>query len=184
MERFISFFHNTNTKHTHIVNYIINSIVKFICHKNKLNTIIELINKPMKPFSKIKFSKKSIKFFRILSKTLNIQIQHSCEIGEYKAITTESLYYVDGYHNCTIHKCNGQKPCIFNNVIFEFQGNYFHGNKDIYKNTDKCLGVSYKIIWLKDNIKQNNLEKSNYKVICIWETFYDSLIKVFEKKLL
>jgi len=184
MERFISFFHNTNIKHIHIVNYIIYSIVKFIVSKHKFNTILEIINKPMKPFSKIKFSKKSIIFFRILSKILNIQIQHSCEIGEYKAITTKRVYYVDGYHNCLIHKCNGQKQCIFNNVIFEFQGDYFHGNKNKYKKTDKCLGIIYKKIWKKDKIKQNNLEKSNYKVIYIWESFYDSLIKVFEKRLL
>jgi hypothetical protein len=183
MERFISFFHNTSHKHTHIITHIIKSIIKFIHNKNKLSIILELINKPLKPYSKIKFSKKSIHFFRIISKILNIQIQHSCEIGEYKAITDKRLYYVDGYHNCLIHKCNGVKPCLYNNVVFEFQGNYFHGNKFIYKETDKCLGIPYKIIWKKDKIKLNNLEKSNYKVICIWETLYDILMKIFEKRL-
>ena len=63
MERFISFFHNTNIKHIHIVNYIIYSIVKFIVSKHTFNTILEIINKPMKPFSKIKFSKKINYFF-------------------------------------------------------------------------------------------------------------------------
>ena len=83
-----------------------------------------------------------------------------------------------------IHKCNGVKPYLYNNFMFESQGNYFHGNKFIYKETDKFLDIQYKIIWKKDKIKLNNLEKSNYKVIYIWETFFDDLMKVFRQKIM
>ncbi len=178
MENLIKFFHNTKQSNYNIIKYFVNSIYKFIQYKSNHTIIRNIINETYFVKSKIKYSKKSIIFFNILSYILNIKIQHSCNDGEFK--TKQHRYYVDGYHNCLSHQCSNTK-CMFNNVIFEFNGNYYHGNPLYYSKNDRCYGIKYKTIWKKDILKINNLENSGYKVICIWESFYDNLLQILNK---
>mgnify|MGYP001308619122 FL=1 len=52
--------------------------------------------------------------------------------GEHKERKDNGYFWpVDGYHNCEKHKCCGtrEKPCIWNNYVFEFQGTYWHKDK-------------------------------------------------------
>ncbi len=180
MERYIIYFHTTSNKHINIVNLIIYFNELFIQNKSKYKFILDLIKQPCIPITKVSSSTKSIQCLRFLSNILKIEIQHSCHIGEYKIKAYNKTWFVDGFHNCSLHKCN-KKTCLFNNVIFEFQGNYYHGNRYLYDSTDKCFGIPYSLIWKRDKFKQNCLENKEYKVIYIWETFFDDLLKVLLK---
>lgn len=73
-------------------------------------------------------------------------------------ISENLFYYVDGFDP-------------INKVVYEFNGDYWHGNPTIYdpnkinKNTKKSFGFLYS----KTLEKQNKLEQLGYKVISIWE---------------
>ena len=74
----------------------------------------------------------SMEFLNTFGKINNIEIQHAMNKGEYKVKQTNGYFSpVDGYHNCSIHRCDGthEKPCIWHNFVFEFQGTYWHKNK-------------------------------------------------------
>jgi len=74
-----------------------------------------------------------LEFLKIFGNTNNIEIQHTNNKGEFKLRNPENGYMwpVDGYHNCAIHRCTGDRhnPCIWNNTVFEFQGTYWHRDK-------------------------------------------------------
>ena len=71
-------------------------------------------------------------FFDKFSKANNIEIQHAMNCGEHKERKQNGYFWpVDGYHNCEKHGCSGtkDKPCFWNNYVFEFQGTYWHKDK-------------------------------------------------------
>jgi len=176
MKKYNTYFHKSYNKHLYIISNIIKLTINYIKHKHSPKYYLNLINKKNLPITKVKSSIKSIQCFTILTKILNIEIQYSCHKGEYYVIINNKKRYVDGFHNCSIHKCN-KTHCIFKNVIFEFQGNYVHGNHTQYHSTDKFHKIPYSEIWKRDKIKQKQLEKKGYKVIYIWESFIDDLFK-------
>lgn len=74
-----------------------------------------------------------IEFLNTFSKIHNIEIRHSMNGGEHKERKKNGYFWpVDGYHNCSEHKCCGSvdRPCIWNNYVFEFQGTYWHKDKE------------------------------------------------------
>lgn len=75
--------------------------------------------------------KKQIAWLNYLSKQNNIHIQHAMNYGEYKIPNTR--YRVDGY-------------CKETNTIYQFHGDFFHGNPKFYKSHD-INPVNKKIIW-------------------------------------
>ena len=79
---------------------------------------------------------------------------------------------VDGYHNCHLHKCSGdlETPCQYNNNIWEFQGDYFHGNTEKYNKDDTFHGVSYSKKQNKDLDKKKFYEEKGYVVNIKWES--------------
>ena len=70
-------------------------------------------------------------------------------------------YIVDGYDPIT-------------NTIYEFNGDFWHGNPSKYKNYDvnQILGKSFGELYKKTLEKENNLKKLGYNVISIWESDY------------
>jgi len=58
------------------------------------------------------------------------------------------------------------------NLIIEVQGDYWHGNPNIYSDTDPNLKPLNETQKYKQNldILKNNYIKNTYKIICIWET--------------
>ena len=74
----------------------------------------------------------SIEFFNQFEKVNNIEIQHAMNGTEHKERKENGYFWpVDGYHNCKKHRCCGteDKPCVWNNYVFEFQGTYWHKDK-------------------------------------------------------
>jgi hypothetical protein len=109
-----------------------------------------------------------------LSNTLCIEIQHEHNKGEFQLRNPNNGYFwpVDGYHNCHLHKCSGdlETPCQYNHHIWEFQGDYFHGNPLKYNKDDTFHGVSYSKKHNKDLDKKEFYEKNGYNVNIKWES--------------
>ena len=148
-------------------------ICKIINNKN-----VVLLNDHKKITSKV-----SIEFLKFKSAELHIEIQHIDNGGEFKLRNPDNGYFwpVDGYHNCEIHTCSGNKnnPCLYNNYIWEFQGDYYHGNPTKYISSDKFHDVSYDTKHKKDLAKKTFYEKNGYVVNIKWEGEW-----VKEKKLM
>ncbi len=98
----------------------------------------------------------SIEFFDKFSKINNIEIQHAMNGVEHKERKPNGYFWpVDGYHNCENHKCCGTRetPCIWNKYVFEFQGTYWHRDKQ-QKDLDKkkfYINKGYKWFEISEN---------------------------------
>ena len=64
---------------------------------------------------------------------------------------------------------------INGNIIYEFYGDYWHGNPSIYNEFDfnKSVGKTFGELYKKTIDRERILEDSGYKVISIWESEYD-----------
>ena len=107
------------------------------------------------------FSKIAIEWLDSIMKKENIFIQHARNIGEKEIILNYKRIKFDGY-------------CEKTNTVYEFHGDYFHGNSKMYKKDDmnllskKTYGELY-----KNTIDRENIIKSNgYNLISIWESDY------------
>jgi hypothetical protein len=107
------------------------------------------------------FSKVSIKWLESIEQSDNIVIQHAGNIGEKKIKINNKLFKVDGY-------------CEKTNTIYEFYGDFWHGNPDIYNETNihplnkKMYGELYNETMDREKILINE----GYKLITIWESDY------------
>jgi G:T-mismatch repair DNA endonuclease (very short patch repair protein) len=72
-----------------------------------------------------------------------------------------SKYIVDGYDPIT-------------NTIYEFNGDFWHGNPSKYKKFDinPISGKTFGELYKKTLEKEDNLKKLGYNVISIWESDY------------
>jgi len=73
---------------------------------------------PLCPKKTRGYSAKAIKWLNYLSGFFNLKIKHACNGGEYKVkseASGNSYYSFDGYN-------------VFYNIVFEYLGDYFHGN--------------------------------------------------------
>jgi hypothetical protein len=89
--------------------------------------------------------------------------------GEYRIPNTN--YYADGYDEKT-------------NTIFEFQGDYWHGNPKIFQSdqinpTTKC---TFGELYNKTLNKRKILEDLGYKYIEVWENDWNTLKRIILKK--
>jgi len=120
----------------------------------------------------INYSKKQILWLDFLSKLCNINIQHAENDGEY--LIPETKYRADGF-------------CKENNSIYEFHGDFWHGNPNIYKDDDintitKC---TYKELYDKTLKKEEILKNLGYNLVVIWEYDWKKInryIKILQQK--
>lgn len=93
----------------------------------------------------------------------NIDIQHS--ENEFKIPGTN--YFVDGY-------------CQETNTIYEFHGDFWHGNPKLYLSSEyhpinkKTFGELYE----KTMIRENTIRDLGYSVVSIWEREWKLLTKI------
>jgi hypothetical protein len=110
-------------------------------------------------------SKVSIEYLNYVSNTCCIEIQHELNGGEFQLRNPANGYFwpVDGYHKCGLHKCIGTSdaPCQYNNYIWEFQGDYFHGNPEKYSATDLFHNNRYDVKHKKDADKKDFMKKTD-----------------------
>lgn len=110
------------------------------------------------------YSKQSIAWLDFLQKVNNMKIQHAENEGEYRLPETKKK--VDGY-------------CKETREIFEFHGDYWHGNPMVYEpefenQTTYCtMGELYK----KTMQRQKRFEDLGYKVHVMWEYDWKNLEK-------
>lgn len=88
-----------------------------------------------------------------------IYIQHAMNEGEYKIPGTR--YTADGY-------------CRATNTIYEFHGDYWHGNPEIYEadvmneSTNCTMGELYQ----KTLLKEQKIKELGYNLVVMWENTY------------
>jgi len=142
----------------------------------------EIIDKKQK---NKKTSNACVEWLTHLSNTLCIEIQHKHNKGEFQLRNPNNGYFwpVDGYHNCNLHKCSGnlENPCQYNNNIWEFQGDYFHGNPLKYNKDDTFHGISYLKKHNKDLDKKKFYEEKGYNVNIKWESEWVEDKKLMKK---
>ncbi len=66
---------------------------------------------------------------------------------------------------------------VFDNIIIEVNGDYFHANPEIYVEGSKVNGVTADRIWEKDRRKKDIAVSNGYGYIVIWENLIRSLDK-------
>ena len=104
----------------------------------------------------ILYSKMQILWLNFLSIYHNIHIQHVLNDGEFLIPTTK--YKADGY-------------CEETNTIYEFHGDFWHGNPEIYKQDEinKKTNCSFKELYEKTIIKEEKIKELGYNLVIIWE---------------
>lgn len=110
------------------------------------------------------FSQKSLIWLDNIAKQQNIHIQHAGNGGEYRIPNTKLS--ADGF-------------CIETNTIYEFDGDAYHGNPNLYNPTDKCHPYDKQLtaseLFSNTIIKHTKLKELGYNVITIWESDFDKL---------
>ena len=114
------------------------------------------------------YSKTQIIWLELISSTKNIYIQHAENQGEYKIPNTN--FKADGY-------------CEETNTIYEFHGDYWHGNPKrfnptIINNTTHC---TFGDLYQKTIDKEKKIKELGYNLISIWESDWIHFIRVIRK---
>jgi len=122
-----------------------------------------------KQCSKKMCSKMQIDWIKFMEVRYSTEIQHAfCETGEYKIPSTR--YKADGYSE-KLH------------TIFEFHGDFYHGNPKFYNRNDvntvckKTFGELYR----KTCEKQQKIVDLGYNLVTIWEYQWKIFIKSVKK---
>lgn len=68
---------------------------------------------------------------------------------------------------------------IENKIIWEFYGDYWHGNPNVFnhKKINKNNGATFEELYLKTKMKEKYLLNNGYSIISIWETKYKQFKK-------
>ena len=118
------------------------------------------------------YSKKQILWLNHISKYYNLNIQHA-EIT-YEFTIPETQYRADGY-------------CKENNTIYEFHGDFWHGNPNIYNHNDinKITNCTFKELYDKTIIKEKRIKELGYNLVVIWEYDWNKInkcVKILQQK--
>jgi len=118
------------------------------------------------------YSKPQIKWLDFLSKYYNIDIQHAENDGEYLIPTTK--YNADGF-------------CKENNTIYEFHGDYWHGNPMKFDPDDinEIIKKTFKELYDETLIRENKIKDLGYNLVTIWEYDWKKInrcIKILQNK--
>lgn len=107
------------------------------------------------------FSKVAIKWLESIEQNENIVIEHAGNIGEKKIKINGKLFKFDGY-------------CEKTNTIYEFYGDFWHGNPKIYNETDihPLNKRMYGELYNETIEREKNLINEGYKLVTIWESEY------------
>lgn len=127
-----------------------------------------LVNKKRRKYKG--YSSKCIVWLEMLIQLTHTQIQHEKNGGEVTVSYTDqsgksSYIQVDGYDRST-------------NTVYEFNGNYWHGNPRMYDSGDinPSLNVTYGSLYEKTKQRERLIRSLGYNLIVLWEDEYDSLV--------
>jgi len=107
----------------------------------------------------VSYSKQQLEWLNYLSVTSDY-IQHAQNYGEFQIPTTNM--YADGYEPTT-------------NSIYEFQGDFWHGNPAVFNGEDinPRTGTSYASLYEKTQRKITKLKELGYNVYEMWESDWE-----------
>lgn len=110
------------------------------------------------------YSIKAILWLNFISKMENINIQHAENGSEFIIPTTKMR--ADGY-------------CKETNTIYEFHGDFWHGNPNKYNSNDisGVCGIPFGELYKKTLEKENLIKELGYNLIVIWESDWDKICK-------
>ncbi len=110
------------------------------------------------------YSYACITWLESVMETEGIYIQHMLNIGEYR-FPEMSRCTADGY-------------CAKTNTIYEFHGDYWHGNPDIYAPNvyNKSLHKSMGELYQKTTDRENKIKELGYNLVVMWESDFNNLI--------
>lgn len=137
-----------------------------------------------RPYSQIQ-----IKWIKELEKTNHIKIRHAlstkskskklkcvkngktcgkcneCRGGEYYIL---GIGKVDGY-------------CKKTNTVYEFHGDYWHGNPNLYPENEihPIIGISYGQLYRNTLDRDNKIRNLGYNLVVIWESEYKNTLLKF-----
>lgn len=112
------------------------------------------------------YSKVSIRWLNYIAKKDNIFIQHYDNVGEKKIKVSNNYIRFDGY-------------CEDTNTVYEFLGDFYHGNPNIYKsnNYNLLLKKTYGELYDKTVKRNNKITNLGYNLVTIWESDFIKLEK-------
>jgi hypothetical protein len=112
------------------------------------------------------YSKISLRWLNYIAKKDNIFIQHYDNIGEKKMKVNNKYIRFDGF-------------CEDINTVFEFLGDFYHGNPNIYRSNDynSLLKKTYGELYEKTVERNNLIIKLGYNLVTIWESDFIKLEK-------
>ena len=114
------------------------------------------------------YSKSSIKYLNFMEKIYNIQIKHAENGGEHIIINTN--YNADGY-------------CKETNTIYEFHGDFWHGNPKLYNsNSINCKNKkTFGELYQKTLEREKQIKDLGYNLVVIWEYDWNIINKSIRK---
>ena len=94
----------------------------------------------------------------------NINIQHAINGIEYTILKTN--YKADGY-------------CKETNTIYEFHGDFWHGNPKKYRSDDinKITKCTFGILYEKTMQKEKTIKELGYNLVVMWESDWNKINK-------
>jgi hypothetical protein len=174
--QFVELLLKRNVEHPHKKVYLAdgeiytqqNSKLKFTCDKGHIwstlpgDVIHRKIGCPFCASSKT-FSFMAIEWLTQIERNENITIIHRGN-SDKEYVLPGTKYTVDGY-------------CKENNTVYEFYGNYWHGNPRIYKKEDINERAKMTFGELYDNTikKENAIKEMGYNLITMWEDEFDNI---------
>lgn len=166
--------HN-NTYSYEKTNYIksrINVIITCKIHGDFLQTPNDHLNdNGCKKCTMSGFSKVSIRWLNYIANKDNIFIQHNDNVGEKKIKVNNNYIRFDGF-------------CEDTNTVYEFFGDFFHGNPNIYKSDDynSLLKKTHGDLYNKTIKRNEKITNLGYNLVTIWESDFIKLEKEQKKK--
>jgi len=110
-----------------------------------------------------KFSKKQIEWLNFIQTLNGITIQHAMNGNEHTILNTR--YKADGY-------------CLETNTIYEFHGDLWHGNPNLYNPDDiSFFGVKYGELYEKTVERENIIKELGYNLVVMWESDWNIINK-------
>lgn len=106
-------------------------------------------------------SKICIEWLDKIASTEKISIQHAINGGE-KTVTIEGKkYFFDGYDENT-------------NTVYEFYGDFHHGNPELYNRDDinPLIKISFGELYDKTMARESILRNAGYNIVSIWEKIF------------
>jgi hypothetical protein len=159
--------YDKNTSNAETYTYGSNKIVFWLCNKNHsyelpiLYRTNQMMGCPLCITSG--YSKISIEWINCISEKENIHIQCATNDGEYKI---EGIGKVDGY-------------CQETNTVYEFHGDFWHGNPLIFDSEDinpvNC--IKYGDLYNKTIKRDELIISKGYNLVTMWENDYKKQMK-------